>query len=113
VTVPIFSYHVYGGKLFMKQLAIFKIKEGKRDTWLSWCHELEARKDEVLLSLATENCTEEIWWMAGDFVVCTTEHTAEHVRDNTEISDQHRTKARECLELVAKSDMLFDFHLPN
>lgn len=90
----------------MKQLYLFTINEGKRDTFLSWCAELKTRELEVLESLERENCVQESCWEIPGYVVGFAEWDGEPKKYESTLNEEHRQKLRECLTLVRKVAVL-------
>lgn len=98
---------------------LFKVKPDKLETWQEWAATLKTRESEVLETLKEENCTRElgVLFTVGyeHYVYMAMEFDGPELPSNqdVELNRQHRAKLKECLEPVAKGEVLYDFRRKN
>ena len=96
---------------------LLRVKEGKLDTWKTWCVFLVRHESEILDTLKSENCVREtgiLFELEGNYYVYgAMEFLGEPKQADftVEINRQHRETLRDCLELVSKGEILFDFKI--
>ncbi len=98
-------------------LAKFRIKPGKKKTWLNWCAQLKKRKNEVLKTLKTEGVTIEACFLSQNqkhiyyFMQAKSINRAKHVaqKSNYKIDSEHKKKRKLSLKKVELLKELFHF----
>ena len=94
---------------------LFKIKEGKVDTWKAWCNELNTTlREDALITIKEEGNTQEVfvifnlndeWYTIGL-------GEGENVpATDREINKKHRAISKECLEKIGKVSCLYNLKI--
>lgn len=100
-------------------MVIFRVKEGKVDEWIRWCHRLESDlHDEAMNTLMEERITEEFCALAwiGDTAYVFGFVTGEMLPPNMarSINVEHKKLKTECLEFVSEAEVMYQFNVyPN
>lgn len=100
----------------MTTYTLFKIKNGKRQKWLDWCHELEQRHEEVIVTLKEENLLRERCLLFGEgynsyllyMHTPANEDGKQPANLDKEINVKHFQIYDECLEKIPFSEVGYD-----
>ncbi len=96
---------------------IWKIKEGKLDTFKSWMNQLSAtRRDEAIATFAHEHITREIFVLFkgndGNYYVIGLNEATEFPKQgdpSVPINEEHKAIRQECLEpITERGEVLLD-----
>lgn len=98
----------------MSQAVLFKIKEGRKEEWLSWCKELSTTlRDEAIETLKEEGVVQELTIAfsinGDDYVLGYMDGEILPANMDQEINQKHKEMKEECLERVRDADVLSNF----
>ncbi|OGZ63870.1 MAG: hypothetical protein A3A98_01110 [Candidatus Staskawiczbacteria bacterium RIFCSPLOWO2_01_FULL_40_39] len=88
----------------MKKYIFWKIKPGKKQTWINWCNEIIQHQNEVIETMKEENLIHERCVIFEDYVFY--EHETVEGKEkkpmnpNREINQKHQRILNECLEHI-------------
>jgi hypothetical protein len=99
-----------------KKVVLLKVKEGKLETWKSWCNELETlRREEAMETLKEEKVIEEtcllVDFHGAPYVVAFMEGEMLPADMACEINQKHDAMKKECLEYVSEGESLYNLRL--
>lgn len=97
-----------------KELLLFKIKEGKKQDWVQWNQNLNAREGEVKDLLEEENVDREFSALVegkqDDYVIGYFESESGSISsaEFSGLNKEFQKKIDECLDLIGSAEMLHD-----
>ena len=101
----------------MKHSVIYKIKEGKKESWLAWGKELETTfHDEAVVTLHEEGVRLEATFIfsmnSEDYVVGIMEGDDMQASNKEhKVNQLHDARKKECLEFVTKGESVYFFNV--
>lgn len=96
----------------MNKAFLFKIKEGKKEIWYSWCNELATTlKEEALATLKEEGLVHEMALAfntpEGEYFIGYMDGDGLPADMSKEINQKHKLMKDECLEKTGPVDVLY------
>lgn len=102
----------------MKKAILFRIKEGKRDGWYTWCRELSSNlREEAILTLKEEQVLQELTLAFSiedsDYVIGYMDGDCLPANMERDINQRHKEMRAECLEYMGDVEVLYDLQVRN